>query len=248
MKIENHMNKQSHLRQITILRFTWMTSILVFAYLPFVHAQDTIIKRNEEKIIAKITEVNQSEIRYKRFDYQDGPTFTIVKWEIKYIIYGNGAKESFENFSAPKAIDALTKEDLSIQPAGRFYYYKKQRLPEQSMLDIVWKLQDKKINLFINKTENSKVVKNCFFIGGILLGTAGILTFTGIISTSKPAAAVGKTAQRAAQRAARAKQQTTGTELFLSGTACELVSVIFSFKETNHAHMVVDLYNKSIQK
>ena len=242
------MNKQSHLQQFTFFRFIWMILLLIFSYLPAIHAQDTILKRNEEKIITKITEVNQNDIKYKRFDYQDGPTFTIAKWEIKYIIYGNGAKESFESFSAPKAVDAPTKEDLSIQPAGRFYYYKKQRLPEQSMLDIVWKFQDKKINLFINKTENSKVIKNCFFIGGILLGAAGILTYTGIISTSKPTAAVGKTAQRAAQRAARAKEQTTGKELLLGGVASELVSVVFSFRENNHAHMVVDLYNKSIQK
>src|ERR1035437_1108886 len=108
-------------RKNNFLRPVWITSLFLFASLTFIHAQDTIIKRNEEKIIAKIIEVNQNDIKYKRFDYQDGPTFTVVKWELKYIIYGNGVKESFENFSTPKAVEPPIKDDLSIQPAGRFY-------------------------------------------------------------------------------------------------------------------------------
>jgi len=187
-------------------------------------------------------------IKYKRFDYQDGPVFTVVKWEIKYIIYGNGIKESFENFTAPKAIEVPVKEDLSIQPAGRFYYYKRQRLPEQSMLDVTWKLQDKKINLFIKKTETDRVIKNCFFIGGILLGAAGVLTYSGIISTSSTSAAVGRGPARAAQKAARLKRQTTGTKLLLGGIGCELVCLVFNFRENTHAHLVVDLYNKNIRQ
>ena len=35
-------------------------------------------KRNYEKVVVKILEVDPTEIKYKRFDYQDGPTFTIV--------------------------------------------------------------------------------------------------------------------------------------------------------------------------
>src|ERR1035437_4589629 len=164
------MNKQNHLYLTNFFRLVWITSALLFLYLAFIQAQDTVVKRNEEKVIAKIIEVNQNDIKYKRFDYQDGPTFTVVKWELKYIVYGNGVKESFENYSAPINKVIESPADLSFQPAGRFYYYKTQRLAEQNMLDIAWKLQDKKINLFIKKTEANKITKNCFFVGGILLG------------------------------------------------------------------------------
>jgi hypothetical protein len=241
------MNKQNHLYPTDFFRLVWITSALLFLYLPFIQAQDTVVKRNDEKVIAKIIEVNQNDVKYKRFDYQEGPTFTVVKWELKYIVYGNGVKESFENISAPKLIETPIKDDLSFQPAGRFYYYKKQKLPEQSMLDIAWKLQDKKINLFIRKTEANKLTKNCFFVGGFIVGVAGLLTYTGVISNSSTGA-VGRGPARAAQRAAREKRQRTGEAILLGGVGCELVSLVFNFKETRHAVMVVDLYNKTIHQ
>src|ERR1035437_3586109 len=105
------MNKQNHLYLTNFFRLVWITSALLFLYLPFIQAQDTVVKRNNEKVVAKIIEVNQNDIKYKRFDYQDGPTFSIVKWELKYIVYGNGVKESFENYPAPKVSESQIKED-----------------------------------------------------------------------------------------------------------------------------------------
>src|ERR1035437_5511741 len=105
------MNKRPPLCPNNFFQLTGITSVLLFIYLPLIQAQDTIVKRNEEKVIAKITEVNQNEIKYKRFDYQDGPTFSVVKWELKYIVYGNGVKESFENYPAPKVSESQIKED-----------------------------------------------------------------------------------------------------------------------------------------
>src|ERR1035437_9810916 len=111
------MPKQHYLYHNHFFRW-WITFVMLFLYFSFVQAQDTIVKRNEEKVIAKIMEVNQSDIKYKRFDYQDGPTFTVVKWELKYVVYGNGAKESFENYSAPLNKVVQSPIDLSFQPAG----------------------------------------------------------------------------------------------------------------------------------
>src|ERR1035437_7676282 len=224
------MNKQNHLYPTDFFRLVWITSALLFLYLPFIQAQDTVVKRNDEKVIAKIIEVNQNDVKYKRFDYQEGPTFTVVKWELKYIVYGNGVKESFENISAPKLIETPIKDDLSFQPAGRFYYYKKQKLPEQSMLDIAWKLQDKKINLFIKKTEANKVTKNCFFFGGIAFGVAGFLTYTGVISNSS-VAAVGTVTSRAQRAKEKHQRQITGEDIVLGRVGCELISLVFYFRE-----------------
>jgi hypothetical protein len=243
--LSDQMRKQQHLFFNHVFRLACITVVLFFLYTPIIRAQDTIVKRSAEKVIAKIIEVNENDIKYKRFDYQEGPTFSIVKWELKYVVYGNGIKESFENYSAPVNKVNASSVDISFQPAGRFYYYKTEKLPEQNMLDIAWKLQDKKINLFIKKTENNKVFKNCFFAGGLILGVVGFLTYTGVITTTS-VASVGPTSAKAARRQYRKQLRQTGDNIALAGVGCELISLVFKFKEIHHAHKVVDLYNKAI--
>lgn len=40
-------------------------------------AQDIIVYKDSKRIDAKIIEVGQNEIKYKKSDFQDGPTFSI---------------------------------------------------------------------------------------------------------------------------------------------------------------------------
>ena len=40
-------------------------------------AQDIIVCKDSKRIDAKIIEVSQEEIKYKKSDFQDGPTFSI---------------------------------------------------------------------------------------------------------------------------------------------------------------------------
>ena len=233
-----------------VFRLTKITFIMMILCLPAVKAQDTIVKRNNEKIVGKILEVDPTEIKYKRFDYQEGPTFTIVKWELKYIVYGNGIKESFENFVAPVNLNPTKKIDLSFQPSGKYYYFKNQKILEPNMLDIAWKLQDKKINLAISQTEKIRFTKNCFLVGGIVLATGGLLTSAGLFlgsSSRTTTSTVGGTgSRRRGQTAARAQSRKVGGYMILGGIGCELVSVAFNIHEKKYAHIVVDLYNKAV--
>jgi hypothetical protein len=72
--------------------------ILVLLFLAFstVHAQDTIYKKTGETISSKIVEVNPSEVKYKKFDFQDGPVYTIEKADLFMIRYQNGLKDLFD--------------------------------------------------------------------------------------------------------------------------------------------------------
>jgi hypothetical protein len=63
----------------------------------FCFAQDVITKVNGDEIKSKILEVNQNEIKYKVFDYQSGPSYTISKSEIFMIRYENGSKDIFND-------------------------------------------------------------------------------------------------------------------------------------------------------
>ena len=57
------------------------------------YAQDQLFKRDNSKLEVKILEINPTEIKYKLFTYQDGPTITIAKKEVALIIYQNGVHE-----------------------------------------------------------------------------------------------------------------------------------------------------------
>ena len=58
-------------------------------------SQDVITKKTGEDIQAKILEVGQTEIKYKRFDNSEGPSFTISKSDVLMIRYSNGTKDIF---------------------------------------------------------------------------------------------------------------------------------------------------------
>ncbi|MDR3047594.1 MAG: hypothetical protein LBU51_08310 [Bacteroidales bacterium] len=70
--------------------------IVLCCILNFCSAQDTIVTNQSEKIVAKILEVSADEIRYKKIDFQDGPTYVVKKSTLTSIIYSNGSIEVIE--------------------------------------------------------------------------------------------------------------------------------------------------------
>ena len=61
---------------------------------------DKIIYKDGNEIMAKITEINTSEIRYKRCDFIDGPTFVEKQNKVFMIKYANGKSEMFKTEKA----------------------------------------------------------------------------------------------------------------------------------------------------
>ena len=64
---------------------------IILFYYQSAKAQDTIIKFDEEQIISKIIEITPREVKYKKFTFQDGPTYVEEKSAIRSIKYSNGA-------------------------------------------------------------------------------------------------------------------------------------------------------------
>lgn len=62
----------------------------------FTFAQDRIIKTDLKEILCKVTEIGVTEIKYKKAENLDGPTYTIKKSEVKKIIFENGTEEIME--------------------------------------------------------------------------------------------------------------------------------------------------------
>lgn len=59
------------------------------------YAQDVITKKDGTDIQAKILEVTPTEIKYKRFDNQTGPTFSSLISDLIMVRYENGTNEVF---------------------------------------------------------------------------------------------------------------------------------------------------------
>jgi hypothetical protein len=199
------------------------------------------VKRSGEAIIAKLVEINPDNIRYKRFDYLTGPLFTLPKQEIKFVVYSNGVKESFETYSSP-APAKETKEDLTFQTNGWNYYYKERRITEHDMLALAGKQNDKKINLMIKKTDNIRFIQDATAIGGAALFVTGASLY--IANRSRKYNRYSSTSIASANK--RAQMRLNGEYLMLGGLTSEIVSITFRFDRRKHAHMVVDAYNKLI--
>ena len=75
---------------------TFFSTILLSTVLLSVSAQDLIVKNDKTEIKAKIEELTETTIKYKKFEMLDGPTYNINKRDIFMIIYKNGSKEYME--------------------------------------------------------------------------------------------------------------------------------------------------------
>jgi len=88
--------------------------LLLFAAISIfanVDAQDIIIKKNGDEIKSKILEVAIDNVKYKKFENIDGPTYTISKEEIFMIRYENGNKDVFNKIQETTSQKETTKDD-----------------------------------------------------------------------------------------------------------------------------------------
>lgn len=89
------------------LIFSAVATIFIFANCL---SQDVITKKTSEDIKAKVLEVTATEIKYKKFENQDGPTFTLLKAEVLIIRYENGSKDVFNETQNTLNINTSTSD------------------------------------------------------------------------------------------------------------------------------------------
>ncbi len=66
------------------------------------NAQDIIIMRDASEVESKVLEIDETNVKYKKWDNPDGPTYTVQRDKILFIRYENGTKEVFNNLETPK--------------------------------------------------------------------------------------------------------------------------------------------------
>jgi len=75
--------------------------------------KDIIVLNSRDTVRAKILEVTPTEVKYKKQNYLDGPTFVIYKSDISTITYGNGDVESFVKKEEKSAVTESTGDIAS---------------------------------------------------------------------------------------------------------------------------------------
>ncbi len=87
-----------------------------------IKADDVIVMRNGDVVNAKVTEITQDEIKYKKASRPDGPLYTVNKSDVLAINYEDGEKETFEDYAPaaneePLGVTYLKPENLSPEIA-----------------------------------------------------------------------------------------------------------------------------------
>jgi hypothetical protein len=59
------------------------------------YGQDTIVQKNGSPIVSKVLEIDKHDVRYKKFENLEGPSYVISKSDISMIRYQNGSTDTF---------------------------------------------------------------------------------------------------------------------------------------------------------
>ena len=87
-------------------------------------SQDVLTKKSGDDILAKVLEVTSTEVKYKKFDNQSGPIFTILKSELLMVRYENGTKDLFNETKKIESIVTLDRDLFREGQADASKYYK----------------------------------------------------------------------------------------------------------------------------
>ncbi len=96
------------------MKSTLLALFLAFATLTSLQAQDIITKRTGEKIETKVLEISDSEIKYKRLNNLEGPTYVLAKADVMLIQYADKTTETFELQKGNQVSDAISQRENKV--------------------------------------------------------------------------------------------------------------------------------------
>ena len=105
-------------------------------------AQDVIVKKDNSTILSKVLEISDIEIKYKKWNNQDGPIYTIKKTDVVSINYQNGDIDKFDNeeISTPATVHITPKSQNKggyMKRAGNSLYLNGLKLSDEEVKYLV---------------------------------------------------------------------------------------------------------------
>ena len=101
----------------------FLSAILLFINFTL-FSQDIITKKSGEDVSSKVLEITLNEIKFKKWDNQDGPLISIAKSEILMIRYQNGTKDIFNNTNISPTSNSGESENFIAGQKDASQYYK----------------------------------------------------------------------------------------------------------------------------
>lgn len=130
------------------------------------NAQDTIIKYNNEHILAKVKEITVNEIKYTRADFTDGPVYVVNKTDVNYILFASGEKEHFDSkpevpvISNVKSIvvngDVYVRKEKVAQIGAAHWTYSGKIITEKELVNVMKATNEPEINTLLLKAAAKK--------------------------------------------------------------------------------------------
>ena len=167
--------------------------LFLVAYSIITYAQDVIITKDSVRIEAQISEISDSEVKFKRLDNLDGPVFVLSAQKVASIVLANGEVFSFpsstENIQSPephdeslvmntsaqnpKIIEYIPGQQLTIK--GSDYYYNETKLTKKEIADLLSQNCDNAYKKY-KQSVLSLAFAQGFFCGEVLcLGASTIM-------------------------------------------------------------------------
>lgn len=84
--------------------------MMLLASTSFVFSQATMTMKNGDEVKVKVIEILPDQVKYKKADNLDGPTYTELKSNIFMIKYQNGSKDVFAQSNSP-AVSPVSPDD-----------------------------------------------------------------------------------------------------------------------------------------
>ncbi|HET6225930.1 MAG TPA: hypothetical protein VFF27_06600 [Bacteroidia bacterium] len=165
-------------------------------------AQDTLVKKDGQLLIGKVLEVSPTEVKYKKADFPDGPTYTEIKATLERIKYRGGQVDVFPEVKSLKA-ESKPEDDYRQQPTkkreddyrsaenskivklGGYYKQGDNFYRERQVQKILLKVNDPEINYRIKK---ARIENGLRYIGFAAIPVfAGSLMMASLASSSTKA-------------------------------------------------------------
>jgi hypothetical protein len=153
------------------------TTIFLLCLAEMAIAQDVIVKKDQSTVMSKVLEITSTEIKYKKWNNQEGPTYSISRSEVLSINFENG---EVEKFSEVKNDQTNTYQQSSQSPIhgsmntrGTWGYLAINgcKLTDEQVRNLVDK---ESYQLYRKAKRQSTIGAVLFVIGGASLFVAGV--------------------------------------------------------------------------
>lgn len=148
-------------------------TLFLFCLVGLATAQDVIVMKDQSTVMTKVLEITSTEIKYKKWNNQDGPTYSILRSEVASINYENGEVEKLTDISNNQQLTNQQVQTLngSMVNYGTVLYLNGRKLSDNEVKNLV---DTQNYQLYLKAGRQNKTAYVFIIGGGIGLAIAGI--------------------------------------------------------------------------